>query len=601
MLCCYAAFSLAGTDLYGQDGPRDLMSDTWVATDALGRSLPVGGVDAPLPKKDRNVLIFYFLWHNPNEPGPYDLSKILAENPDNPRFGENQRFHHWGEPELGYYVQPDEFLYRRHVQMLSVAGVDVLAFDVTNALTYKNDYLSLLGTMRKMNDEGNRTQQATFLLNSHHEKTAMTLYRDLYSPKRYEEFWFRWGGKPLMMCDPAGLDKELLGFFNFRRSWAWTKGHEWFGDGRDRWPWLDNTPQQYGWHEKPDEPEQICVCVAQHPTSNIGRSYSNGKQPSPEEQNVRLSSEGVYFSEQWRRALQVDPPVLFITGWNEWIAQRFLVQPKGHDLMTGKKLPVGGTFFVDAYNLEYNRDIEPMQGGSGDAYYYQMVAGIRKYKGARAIPKAGPEKTIELHARFESWGDVRPDYYDAAHDTTHRNAPGWGQAGPYVDVSGRNDLVLAKVARDTKNLFFYLQSRDAFLLPEGEGGLVLLIDADKDPKTGFNGYDAMVVISTENGKPTAALERLRADGTHDRLTEVPVHLEGDRLELAVPRERLGLTKKHFEFDFHWIDNIDHRKPFDPRLGKIDEPVDGNGLGHPGFPRHGDSAPDRRFNYRFKTR
>ena len=66
--------------------PSDLMSDTWVATDALGRQMPL--VDSVGLVKDdhrRAVGIFYITWHgkgNHNIPGPYtDVTKILAEDP----------------------------------------------------------------------------------------------------------------------------------------------------------------------------------------------------------------------------------------------------------------------------------------------------------------------------------------------------------------------------------------------------------------------------------------------------------------------------------------------------------------------------------------
>jgi len=48
----------------------------------------------------------------------------------------------------------------------------------------------------------------------------------------------------------------------------------------------------------------------------------------------------------------------------------------------------------------------------------------------------------------------------------------------------------------------------------------------------------------------------------------------------VPRGLLGLDKKGVRFDFHWADNIQ-------RTDEITE-----------FGTHGDSAPERRFNYRF---
>ena len=58
----------------------------WPAIDALGRQLPLSEEVGP-PQTHRWVGIFYFLWHN--EPGvisplggPYDISRILAREPD---------------------------------------------------------------------------------------------------------------------------------------------------------------------------------------------------------------------------------------------------------------------------------------------------------------------------------------------------------------------------------------------------------------------------------------------------------------------------------------------------------------------------------------
>ncbi len=38
--------------------------------------------------------------------------------------GPAHAMHHWGEPYLGYYVSNDEWVIRKHAQMLSDAGVD---------------------------------------------------------------------------------------------------------------------------------------------------------------------------------------------------------------------------------------------------------------------------------------------------------------------------------------------------------------------------------------------------------------------------------------------------------------------------------------------
>ena len=54
---------------------------------------------------------------------------------------------------------------------------------------------------------------------------------------------------------------------------------------------------------------------------------------------------------------------------------------------------------------------------------------------------------------------------------------------------------------------------------------------------------------------------------------------GKSLELAVPRKLLGLKGDAFSFDFHWCDN-----PAD-----LKDPIS--------LCINGDSAPNRRFNYR----
>jgi hypothetical protein len=36
--------------------------------------------------------------------------------------------------------------------------------------------------------------------------------------------------------------------------------------------------------------------------------------------------------------------------------------------------------FVDEFIQEFSRDIEPMNGGHGDNYYYQLVDYVRRYK-----------------------------------------------------------------------------------------------------------------------------------------------------------------------------------------------------------------------------
>lgn len=53
-------------------------------------------------------------------------------------------------------------------------------------------------------------------------------------------------------------------------------------------------------------------------SSDRTRSYSNGSIKTYE----AAVQYGFNFAEQWNFALKNDPDMIFITGWNEWIAQR---------------------------------------------------------------------------------------------------------------------------------------------------------------------------------------------------------------------------------------------------------------------------------------
>ena len=168
---------------------QDSFSDTWVATDALGRKVPTFP-EVPAPRADRTVGIFYFLWHGAHvQGGPFDVTKILAadpdamQKPDSPLWGPLHVPHHWGESLFGYYLTDDEGVLRKHAQMLSDAGVDVVIFDVTNQITYRDYYRALLRVWSEMRRLGNRTPQVAFLTPFWDPaKVTRELWRDLYSP-----------------------------------------------------------------------------------------------------------------------------------------------------------------------------------------------------------------------------------------------------------------------------------------------------------------------------------------------------------------------------------------------------------------------------------
>ncbi|MEA3225795.1 MAG: hypothetical protein U9Q07_07570 [Planctomycetota bacterium] len=556
---------------------RDLFSDTWVATDALGRQLPGYG-ECGSVREGRTVGIFYFLWLGQHGTrGPFDITELLAENPGDPKWGPSGAFHHWGRAELGYYLSDSEYVIRKHAFMLSDAGIDTLIFDVTNAFTYSKVYLKLCEVYRKLRQAGHRTPQICFLTHSGSRQTIEKLYRDFYANRLYRELWFDWKGKPLILGEPEDLAEEIRSFFTIRKCWAWTHGE-------DTWQWLDHSLDRYGWHESSDRPEQLSVSAAQHPVSNIGRSYQAGKQPVPNRYGLTGQEHlGLYFAEQWERALKIDPEFVFITGWNEWVAQRFIRQEgKAPGKLTGQELQTGETYFVDAYTQEYNRDIEPMEAGYSDNYYYQMISYTRRYKGVRRREVATRDYSIQIDGRFDDWKNVSPEFCDTVGDTTHRDEQGWGNTGRYINKTGRNDFVTLKAACDRQNIYFYAKTAEPVTSREDPDWMLLFIDADRNSQTGWNGYDYRINGNVTNNVQTSVEYYDRQKGWVEK-SKLRYRTVQNEIEVEAPRTTLGIAGEKLSFDFHWADNIQ-------KDGDIIE-----------FATSGDSAPNRRFNYRFERR
>ncbi|NLX13388.1 MAG: hypothetical protein GXY44_07020 [Phycisphaerales bacterium] len=694
----------------------DTQPDTWVATDALNRTLPTMAEAGP-PRADRTVGAFYFLWlgRHAHKGAPWDVMRILAEDPeamskpDSPLWGPNGAMHHWAESIFGYYNTDDPYVLRKHAQMLSDAGVDVVIFDVTNHFTYRPYYQALMQTWSEVRRQGGRTPQVAFLAPFWDpRKVVHELWHDLYEPGLYRELWFLWEGKPLILADPmlvymqadaveyqipadlnpdqtlgqefaydkpfaavagcfatyhttdseltlklfrAGEEGPALAEQHFRNvldnGWAilrlptplpagryrleasnpvgriaWysrndnpsTEGRALLnrqpvagarslhvvtaGDVNERisqfftfrkpqpdyfcgptqldmWSWLEVYPQHV-FTNSAGEKEQMSVGVGQNAVNGRlgamsepgaqGRSFHNGKldtRPGAVEHGFNLA-------EQFEHALKEDPRFIFITGWNEWIAGRY-------SEFAGVYLPV---MFVDQFEQEYSRDIEPMKGGHGDNYYYQMVGYIRRYKGVRPLPPVGEPRTIQINDDFEQWASVTPEYRDDRGDTAHRDFQGYAKHTQYVNTSGRNDIIMAKVARDDRDVFFMVRADQPLTPPEGENWMWLLIDIDSDRRTGWEGYD-FLVNRTRPGATTASLERHTDGWGWETVGEVPIRIVGDALHLAIPRKMLGLSAtKPFRLDFKWADNV-------PANGDIVSWLDA-----------GDLAPNGRFNYRF---
>ncbi|MBI2422950.1 MAG: hypothetical protein HYV27_08995 [Candidatus Hydrogenedentes bacterium] len=652
-LCCclLAACSLYALAATAEEAYyRDLYPDTWVATDALGRTLPDFATAGPVKTDQRRVVgIFYITWHSDGLAGmksPFmaDVTKILEADPNarldakHPLWTEGS--YHWGEPEEGYFLSKDEYIIRKDMSMLADAGVDVLVMDVTNAARYWDEWEVLFPLMMKMRAEGNKVPQFCFwAFNGPVITVVQDLYERIYKAEKYKDLWFHWDGKPLLLYnsnptvdangvgpqnpnphyDPAAATdpqhphyqdpdyssefytdytKEVKATFTLRTMW-WGY-YQWAGKRfigtEDNWSFGYDMGDKDVQAMTPDQlisthngvKEEAAVTPAQHPASNIGKSWTRANgQPAANEFDLPVPAYvpwlgkvvehpegyGAYFQERWEEALQGDPQFLYLNDWNEWTAGKYHPEE-------GKTFPFlgrDGTYrFVDQYNSEYNRCISPMKGGYTDNYYMQMAQNIRRYKGVRPIPELKGAQSMIIDGAFDDWSAATVEYRDTAGDTAHRNYIGYGGLH-HTNTSGRNDILTSKVAVDGTMIHFYVETREALTPHDGNNWMLLLIDADQNATTGWHGYDYLVNKKILDAQTTTLMRY--EGGAWTEAEQLAWRATGNKLELAIPRDTLGLTGDALRFDFHWADNpVELKDPISLCTG-------------------GDSAPNRRFNYR----
>lgn len=573
----------------------DTHPDTWVAVDELNR--PVASADGGVTRHgvDPNTTVgmFYYIWHGQHDDSGKDISKLLADNPDNPDWGPKHYFHWGSRPWLGYYTAGDPYVVARHMQMLVDAGVDFLFFDCTNGPIYRNQVRAVLAEVQRRDSLGMRYPRLSFMIHSHPYTTLRQIYDEFYRPDPNSKYWYTYEGKPLLLGPLAdtkteakevgGTTSDLAPFFTWRNSWAWMRGQN-----PNEWPWLEYYPQAPGYTVKNGVkvPEQMSVSVAQHATTKIGKSYTAAtRQPAVDKQGqCEATPLGLYFDEQWSEALRVHPPLVMVTQFNEWIAQRFEIDSEAQfgDVRPGYAPRVGESFFVDVYSPEFSRDLEPSAHPSvRDNYYLQLVSNVRRYRGVSPIPAPTVARTIDIAGPFSQWDDETVEYRDDIADT---HFTGNAEQTPNALARPTHDLRRAKVIKDSRNIYFYIETTnpisDAATTPRW---MRLLLNTDLNYTSGWSGYDYTVAIDPSTGRYSL----MKHTGTPSEFrwkTVAPVsyRVEGNRLMLAIPRKKIGHAATEADIDFKWTDNISDTNP---------DPMD--------FISDGDVAPNGRFNYRYK--
>ena len=584
-----------------------VMPDTWVFTDGLGR-VSLTNAEVGDPKEDKTVAMFYWTWHG-GGPTPLNLTEFMQKYPeakndyDHSAWPSNVSYF-WNEPVFGYYKTTDEWVLRKHAELLANAGVDTIFTDNTNGVfTWKESYDVLYPTWEKAQSEGAvDAPKVSFTLpfypfNESYDQ-IVSLYMDIYRPGKYHSLWFYWEGKPLLMgCDDHSaqqtdnLRKETYRFFTWRRPFIGGDKTSSEYQRTGQWGWLSAYPQVTfpGTRDnvKNKKIEQTTVGIAQNRNyitgegtamngENVtGRSYSSAYPDRYSKEGAEASKWGYFFAEQFDYALETDPQLIFVTGWNEWTAGR-------HQAWGGVE-----NAFPDQFIDEFSRDIEPTKGALQDHYYYQLVNYVRRFKGANPIPAPSQNTTIDLSAGNDQWTAVEPYYAAYIGNTAHRNAEGYGDI-TYTETSGRNDIIGAKVARDADYVWFLVECNEEITPYTDSLWMNLYLDTDQ-AKQGWNTFD-FVVNKTAAGEKTLVLERFTAENDYsktEKVADVEYKLDGKYLTVKIPKSALGLTGNDYTINFAWTDNVHDEGDYSQFSGDILD-----------FYTAGDVAPGGRFKYSF---
>ena len=509
------------------------------------------------PKEKREVGIFYFVWlGQPMATDIYDVSKIISEHGKDVVFHEeggeispNGQAHWWSQPLYGYYNSADDWIIRKHLELLTDAGVDFLIFDTTNCVLYEMVVTKIMKTVQELRDAGWKAPQVCFYTHSRSIQTIQNIYAKFYESGQYEDSWYKVDGKPMIIgyvaawkdkqeawsrgdksYDPGDLSQELRDFFFIKEAC-------WPNDAHTE----DSFPYTEWVYPQPLNGNTMNVSVATHPMvpfsfslthenwGNWGRGFDVKTGTNVHDDIYK----GTFFQSEWETVFASDPQpeILMVTGWNEWIAY---------------KQPYGGEYMLcDNVDMEYSRDIEPMKGGYEDAYFIQMITNIRKYKynSADGVIADNVYKTIDLNGPDGEWDDVKAVYRPVVTDNIPRDFDGGAPTVHYDAPAADNNIISVKLTNDSSYLYFRIECDGPVNITGKSQWMNIFIGTGSPSMKGWESYEYAIGrvrddLTASSGR--AAVEKLSADFTGTNAGEAEYVVRDNTVIYKIPFKALGI-------------------------------------------------------------
>lgn len=516
--------------------------------------------------KERYVGMFYFLnlGMGADVNGTYNVTEIIKKYGIE-EFGKNSTVspagvsHHWGQPVFGYYHSGDTWVIRKQVEMLTMAGVDFICFDTSNAVTYDDNAEKVLDIILEYHEAGWNVPKVMYHFNgggktNFDEGNLTSVYEKFYKPGKYDDIWFKPEGKPLTIVMEATAvrltgdsasekQKELGNYFHFRYA---------------QWPTAAYNAEGFAWmdYEYPQRvyTDMTTVSVAQHVTvkfSDMAGTRGRGWNYKTGKNDHTLFGQNINFKNQWETAYKNDAQLkyVFVTGWNEWIASKQYLPNLTSDH--------NGYLMCDTFNDEYSRDLEPsMESSIKDNGYKDLISYIRKYKYEDAKHYIYPEITIDMEDfGEEQWLGTRA-YRDFVGECSERYYLSYDRSYYNEDDSNRNDIDTIRVARDDAHLYFRITTADEITsyTSGDQKWMNIWIKTQNGGTENSLGYQYVINREIIDGVRSRVLKS-KGGADYKATGEAEYKVFGKVILVKIPLSALGLSEKNYDIEFKVSDNV----------------------------------------------
>lgn len=351
--------------------------------------------------------IMYSLWHCPyseNNPAGNQIFNITEAIAGRQSWGPVPTFHWSSRPPLGYYcLSRDTNVLTDHATKLRDAGINFIFVDVTNHpyTDSRSDRSQemIMDPFVKMLEVWSSTPGAPKIVLWVPGASGNGAMVDFLLSKmeQYPNMYFSYEGKPLILIFPSvstwsQVADQLRPNYTVRIMLGLLTQRDQY------WSFLQSCSSGFRESQGNQDCNQLVAYLnGKVEQVSVASAYqethmSNKATAVPKQNGKTLTKQ---FGEIFNYA---SVPIVTFTSWNEWMAQRGCFDSNGNGALppncTTDQFPDGSKIFVDVYDQEYNRDIEP-DTFHGDFYYQLMKQCITMYKNGQQCGVSPIAKLID--------------------------------------------------------------------------------------------------------------------------------------------------------------------------------------------------------------